>query len=247
MQAVILAAGMGSRLGEMTKNIPKPLIFLNGKTLLGRKLDKLLQVKDISEIIIVVGHMGEKIEEFVKSNYPEENIRVIYNPNYKKGGVITLLKSEPYIKEGFILLNADHLFSSKVYQKLVQEMGGLTICSFLNRKPYDDEMKIKYHENGPVELSKKHQTYDAGYCGLASVSKEAVEDYFKIAKEMLVSEGEMVVPESLVLPFSKKGLTVKNCDLSEYNFVEVDTPEDYSIAQEKIKLVDAEDSQNGRD
>jgi len=241
MQAIVLAAGMGSRLGDMTKETPKPLVVLNGKTLIGRKLDKLMQIEEISEVIIVVGYRGEKIEKFVKSNYQGKNIRVIHNDDYKKGGVLTLLKAEPYINDGFLVLNADHLFSIKAYKKLIKETRGLTICSFLNRKPYDDEMKIKYQDNGQVELSKKHQSYTAGYCGLASVAKEVVFDYFKIAKEMLISEGESIVPESLVLPFSKNGLKVTNCDLSEYDFVEVDTPEDYSIAQEKIKLVDAED------
>ena len=102
-------------------------------------------------------------------------------------------------------------------------------------------MKIKFYQDGRVELSKQHETYDCGYTGLTAVGKEEVEDYFKVAKEMLISEGEKVVPESLVLPFSKKGI-VTNCDLSKYTFVEVDTPEDYKIALEKIKLVDYEDS-----
>jgi choline kinase len=239
MQAVILAAGMGTRLQHLTEEIPKPLVELNGKTLLGRKLDKLLKIPEITEIIIVVGHLGKKIEEYVKTNYPD-NIRIIHNDEYRKGGVITALKAEPYINDGFLLLNADHLFSAKAYQKLIKETKGITVCSFLNRKPYDDEMKIKFHKEG-VELSKKHKTYDYGYCGLASVGRDAVNDYFQVAREMLDSEGEMVVPESLVLPFSRKGLTITNCDLSEHTFVEVDTPEDHQIAQEKIKLVDAED------
>ena len=62
MQAIILAAGFGNRLRPITENIPKPLVEINGTPLLLNTLN-LLSKYTINEVIIVVGHMKEKIIE----------------------------------------------------------------------------------------------------------------------------------------------------------------------------------------
>jgi len=241
MQAIIMAAGKGTRLQDMTKELPKPLVPVRGIPMLGRKLNNLLKVRGISEIIVVTGYLGEQIENYVRTNYPNERIRLVRNDEYNKGSVITLLKAAPYIKQGFLLLNADHLFSAKAYRKVVRDAKGVMICSFRNRKPFDDEMKIKYHDNGHVEMSKKHETYDCGYTGLTAVGNDAYQDYLKIAREKLQLMGENIVPENLILPLCENGVPVNDYDLSAHSFVEVDTPEDFVIAHHRIKLIEAED------
>lgn len=241
MQAVILAAGKGCRLNYLTEDKPKPLVKIKGVTMLGRKLNALLKIAEINEIIIVTGHMTEQIEEFVKKNYSSQKIKLVYNEDYQKGSVLTILKAEPFIKEGFLLLNADHLFSSKVYQKVVKEVKDVMVCSFRNRTPADDEMKIKFNLDNTVEMSKKHLEYDCGYTGLTVIGDRRVKEYFKIAQKVLAEIGEQIVVENLILPLSQKNIPIQNCDLSNFTFVEVDNPEDFKIAQKKITLVEAEE------
>ncbi|GAG21869.1 unnamed protein product, partial [marine sediment metagenome] len=64
MKAIILAAGRGSRLKPLTDTIPKPLLEVNGKTILERAIDTLLEV-GITDILVVVGHLAEKIKVVV--------------------------------------------------------------------------------------------------------------------------------------------------------------------------------------
>ena len=80
-QALILASGIGIRLLPLTDNIPKCLIEVKGKTLLGRIIDSLLE-NNINDIIITTGHLEEKIKEFIKKEYPQIKVEFVFNPKY---------------------------------------------------------------------------------------------------------------------------------------------------------------------
>ncbi len=80
-KAVILAAGLGSRLRPMTDNKPKCLVKINGKPLLQYQLDAYKQA-DIVDILIIVGYQGKKVEEYCK-HIKGLNIKVIYNNDYE--------------------------------------------------------------------------------------------------------------------------------------------------------------------
>ena len=73
MKAIFIAAGQGSRLGSFTKDLPKPLVPVNGKSILERQIE-LLHKNNISEIIIVTGYKKEK--------FKLQNVDYLYNPNF---------------------------------------------------------------------------------------------------------------------------------------------------------------------
>lgn len=241
MQAIILAAGKGTRLGDLTKDTPKPLIPIKGIPLLKRQLDALLKINEINEIIIITGYEGHQIKDYVKNNYKQDRIKIIRNEEYNKGAIVTLSKAELYIKEGFIVINVDHLFSSKAYKKVVEKTRQIMICFFTNRTPYKDERKIKIYKDGKIELSKEHKEYDYGYTGLITVGSKYKEDYFQCVNEMIVANNHHFHPDDLILPLSEKGIPIQLCDLSEYTFIEIDSLEDYKQAEENIHLLEAED------
>src|SRR3989338_9615982 len=67
MQAVILAAGRGTRMEELTTAVPKPMLLVDGKTLLEHKLDALPD--EIQEVVIIVGHLSDVIKMHYTSTY----------------------------------------------------------------------------------------------------------------------------------------------------------------------------------
>ena len=75
MKAVILAAGIASRLRPLTDNIPKCLLELGGKSILERTIDNLINYS-IEEFIIVTGYLEEKIKSFISETYP--SLKVTY-------------------------------------------------------------------------------------------------------------------------------------------------------------------------
>ena len=83
MQAIILAAGMGSRLKELTKNNTKCMVKVNGVTLIDRMLHQIEKNK-IDRIIIVVGYKGEVLKEYINSLDIKIPITFVENPIYNK-------------------------------------------------------------------------------------------------------------------------------------------------------------------
>src|SRR5690554_5086347 len=97
MQAIILAAGFGSRLRPITENIPKSLVEINGTPLLLNTLNHLSKYP-INEVIIVIGHLKEKIMKKIGHEY--KNMRILYveNPIFDKtNNVYSLYLTKNYI------------------------------------------------------------------------------------------------------------------------------------------------------
>ena len=73
MKAIIIAAGIGSRLGDLTKDLPKPLIDVNGKSIIERQINS-YRKHGINEIIIITGYQNQK--------FNLKNVKYVYNPDY---------------------------------------------------------------------------------------------------------------------------------------------------------------------
>ena len=83
MQAIILAAGMGKRLKELTQNNTKCMVKVNGETLIERLLQQLDKV-NLSRVIIVVGYKGQKLIEYINTLGITTPITFVDNPIYDK-------------------------------------------------------------------------------------------------------------------------------------------------------------------
>ena len=69
MQALILAAGKGSRLGSLTENKPKCMIDIAGKSIIDRTVESLIS-NNINHIIIVIGYLGNILSDYLTNKYP---------------------------------------------------------------------------------------------------------------------------------------------------------------------------------
>ena len=83
MQAIILAAGMGKRLKELTQNNTKCMVRVNGETLIERML-KQIDKKNLSKVVIVVGYEGQKLVDYVSTLNIKTPIEYVNNPIYDK-------------------------------------------------------------------------------------------------------------------------------------------------------------------
>lgn len=99
MNAIILAAGLGSRLKPLTKEVPKPLVKVNGLSLIERQI-YLLKEAGICEIVIVIGYMSDKFK-FLEKKY---NVKLIYNNKYKEyNNIYSLYLAQDYLNNTYIL------------------------------------------------------------------------------------------------------------------------------------------------
>lgn len=115
MQAVILAAGMGRRLGEFTANNTKCMVEVNGERLIDRMLRQLSQ-HDLTRIVMVVGYEGKKLKDYVAERYPELGVLFVENHVYDKtNNIYSLWLARDYLKEeDTLLLESDLIFEDGI-------------------------------------------------------------------------------------------------------------------------------------
>ncbi|MCQ2095453.1 MAG: aminotransferase class I/II-fold pyridoxal phosphate-dependent enzyme [Bacteroidaceae bacterium] len=120
MQAVILAAGMGKRLGEYTNDNTKCMLQVNGIRLIDRFLDALGEV-GVSRIVIVVGYKGANVKEYVGTSY--NGIPIVYVDNQvyaTTNNIYSLFLAKDYLEEDdTVLLESDLIFDKGILHKLI--------------------------------------------------------------------------------------------------------------------------------
>ncbi len=116
MQAVILAAGLGTRMRELTKHTPKPLLTIGGITLLHHKIKRLPAA--VQEIVIVVGYLGRKIRDALGTEIAGTPVRYAEQHELKGSGHALRL-CEPLLRGKFLVLNGDDLYAQEDLERLI--------------------------------------------------------------------------------------------------------------------------------
>ena len=122
MQAIILAAGMGRRLGELTKENTKCMVPVNGVRLIDRLLTQLSQLQ-LSRVIIVVGYQGQKLIDYIGHRY-DGRLNIVYaeNPIYDKTNNIYSLSmvKDQLQEDDTLLIESDLIFSDRLFSMILE-------------------------------------------------------------------------------------------------------------------------------
>lgn len=105
MKAIILAAGEGVRMRPLTLKNPKPLLRVNGKPIIDYVFDSL--TPEISEVIVVVKYMGQKIRKHLGAE--KNGLKISYVEGSEKGTAFSFLAAKEYIKERFLFIYGDEI------------------------------------------------------------------------------------------------------------------------------------------
>ena len=120
MQAIILAAGMGKRLGKLTENNTKCMLKVNGLTLIERTLDILDEI-GIEKLVLVIGYKGENLRNFLGESY--KNVKIIYVENKiydSTNNIYSLYLAKDYlIRADTLLLESDLIFDKRILTRLI--------------------------------------------------------------------------------------------------------------------------------
>ena len=123
MQAIILAAGMGKRLGELTKNNTKCMVEVNGIRLIDRMITQLSKF-NLNRLVIVVGYEGKKLIDYIGHRYDDIlKIEYINNPIYDRTNNIysLALAKEELCKDDTILLESDLIFEDRMLESIIRQ------------------------------------------------------------------------------------------------------------------------------
>lgn len=151
MQAIILAAGMGKRLKELTQNNTKCMVKVNGVTLIDRMLHQ-IEKKNLSRIIIVVGYESQKLIDYISTLNIRIPITFIKNPIYDKTNNIysLALAKEWLVKEDTLLFESDLIFEDAVLDELINDPRD-TLALVDKYESWMDGTCVKLAEDDSIE------------------------------------------------------------------------------------------------
>lgn len=167
-QAVILAAGLGSRIRSDAQPLPKPLVKVGGLTLLKRTI---LTAKSagVKRFVIIVGCMGDQVKASLADDPDVDGLELVWvqNEQYTLKNGISVLCARPHIRGEFFLTMADHIVEKAVWQTLQAEpaRGGLVLA--VDRKidsifDMNDATKVRVGERESIQAIGKQLTeFDA--------------------------------------------------------------------------------------
>lgn len=239
MKAIILAAGIASRLRPLTNDRPKCLLEIGNRSLLERAIDA-LQANNIHEIVIVTGYLHTMLKSFVQTRYPDLPVKFIYNEHYASTNNIYslwLTKNEILNEKEIILLDSDILFDPQMINVL-QESSYPNCLALDSHKLGEEEIKVIVDKNNRItEISKTCSIQKAigESIGIEKISSSYLVALYKELDQMIVNEKlDNVFYELAFERLIKQGHYFYPVDTSDYFSMELDTVEDFHDALNRI-------------
>lgn len=183
MQALILAAGYGRRLYPITKTLPKCLVDVNGVPLLVNTLEN-LSIFQIAEVVIVVGHMKDKIIERIGHRYKGMKITYVENPAFKEtNNVYSFHLAKDYIYDDTLVLECDLFYRKGLISAIIGKQNDCNILvSPFNKKTMNGTVvRIDSKQNAKALYTSKHQ---AGGFDYANMMKTV--NIYKVSKHFML-------------------------------------------------------------
>ena len=250
MKAIFIAAGKGSRLGNITKDLPKPLVDVNSKSIIERQIS-LLRKNNVNDIVVVTGYKKEK--------FTFKNIKYIHNPNFREQEQTgSLMTARSKITGDVLIMFGDILFDEIILQQMLNSKDDIVIAidkdwkkSYEERydNPKSEADKVLIKDDKAIQISAKNigmnnnDNYIGELLGLIKLSpkgsKILIEQYeklenshvgkfhdapsFKKAKFVDILQ-ELISLGITITPVSIKG-----------KWCEIDTKHDLEIAKKMFK------------
>lgn len=166
MKVVMLAAGIGSRLGQTgAETGPKVLLRFGGKSLLERHID-IFRAQGIGELVLGVGFHHDKIQQEIERLGAESFARTVLNEDYEQGNIVTLstLRDEICCDQPVLLMDADVLYDESLLNRLIKSQHPNCLLIDRDFEPGDEPVKICVRDGEIIEF-RKWLSVEFDFCG----------------------------------------------------------------------------------
>lgn len=236
MKAIILAAGIGSRLRPLTDNVPKCMVEVNGVKIIEKQLKNLLN-NGIKEIAVVTGYQHEILNRYLNENFPF--VEIIDNEEYlKTNNMYSMFLTKSFVnEESFIFMNADVFFEEMIIKELLEdERENLIVCD--NGNYLEESMKIVLDKNkhNILKISKqisKEESYGTTI-DVYKLSSSASEKFFSIINNFIIEKKELNLWTEVAVQELLKQEKFYSKD-TDFKWVEIDNLEDLEQAKQLFK------------
>jgi NDP-sugar pyrophosphorylase family protein len=227
MQAVILAAGRGTRMNELTENTPKALLPLGAKTLLEYELDALPE--EVDEVVIIVGYLGGLIHERFGGEWNGK--KLFYVEQEKLDGTAgALWRAKDILHDRFVVMMSDDLYAKADIKRCIEEKDWVELVQ------HRDELRSK----GKVELNKHGEIVSVTEGDHGAVPGLLGTNLFVFDTRIFqcpmvpksLGSDEFGLPQTAIA--AAKVLKVPFHAVKTDSWVEITTPEDLQKAEEML-------------
>ena len=227
-QAIILAAGQGTRLLPYTQNRPKCLLDIGGKTILEHQVDA-LEAQGVDRITIVVGYLGEQVRGVLgaRAQYVDNTCYTTTSSMY------SLWLAREAAADGCLILNSDVLFHAGILQALLESPHADAIAVDFDAVMAEEETKVLVTGGRVQALSKALPEGDGENVGMLKFSAQGGQALFRLIEELLGQGHDMEM-----VPFAVNALAARQAiaaaPVKGLPWLEIDFPEDYQRACEVV-------------
>ncbi|MDP2210184.1 MAG: phosphocholine cytidylyltransferase family protein [Candidatus Aquicultor sp.] len=244
MKAVILLAGLGNRLQPLTLTTPKSLLPIGNSNTLEHMIRKLIK-HDVSSFVIVCGHMQKEIQNYLEHTFPLLNLTIVTNDYYRttNTGYSLMLAKEYLQDETFIKLDGDVIFQEEIIKKLVAAEDGLSYVCVDSTAVDEEVIKVQCGADGNVtRIGNKLPVAGAvgESIGIERIGKRSSAALFEMLEKMMEnSDNYQNYYEVAYDAIIQAGEPFKALDITGLHWVEIDTLDDYKLAQHYFSHADA--------
>ena len=221
-EAVILMAGIGSRLGTASRALAKPLVSIAERPLISYTLDA-FERAGVTTVHAVMGANSDRLTRQIEPLLPARmQLNSIINPQWQKQNGVSVLAASSHVKPPFFLVMGDHLFEYAMLEMLQSAMAA-PLSLAIDRKiasifDLDDAMKVRTDGDHIVAIAKDLDEYDAIDTGVFLCSAE-IFNYLRRAQR----DGDCSLADGVRLMASEQ--KARAVDIADAWWQDVDTPE----------------------
>ena len=238
MKAVILAAGIASRLRPLTNDTPKCLLKTGSKLILEQAIENLL-ANELKDIIVVTGYRENQIRDYLNERFFGFNIQLVYNEYFATtNNIYSLgLAREAVGENPMLLMDSDILFDHRIIGELVR--SGHENCLALKKHAVqDEEIKVRVDARGRVlEISKEVDPVESigESIGIELFGNDMRSELFTVIERRVGIEGKVnQFYEAAFQELIDRGHELFAVDATGYCCMEIDTPDDLRVATELL-------------
>jgi len=229
MQAVILAAGRGERMGALTENTPKPMLTVAGKNLIEHKLDILPD--NVDEVILIVGYLGSAIQKYFGGDYHGKQILYV-EQEVMDGTAGALWQARDVLHDQFLVLNGDDIYAKEDLVACTAPSDGWHLMVQHAPPTYSGGIVETDEQGGIVRITEGSH---AGVTGLACMNVYLLDTRIFQCPMVPKAPGslEFGLPQTVLAAAAQLGIpfTAISADF----WIQITAPEDLAKAEEILK------------